>query len=75
MATFGALKAKVADDLVRTDLDTQIADAVNEAIADYKTERFWFNEYRTDNVLEKEITTVNGTDTFDAGTINISYEG
>jgi hypothetical protein len=65
MATYGDLKAKIADDLARSDLSAQIADAVNEAIADYRSERFWFNEYRSDGVLEYEVATVSGTAWYD----------
>lgn len=39
------MKARIADDLNRTDLDTQIGKAINRAIAHYaKSFRFYFNE-------------------------------
>ena len=44
--TFGAIKARIADELVRPDLTDQIALAVNDAIKEAATYRFWFNEVR-----------------------------
>lgn len=44
---FGTLRAKIADDLARSNLTTQIGDAINEAIADLDAERFWFNNQRS----------------------------
>lgn len=44
MSTLAVLKAEIADDLARSDLTTQIANAITAAIEHYKTERFFFNE-------------------------------
>lgn len=44
MATFEDMRARIADDLNRTDLTTQIQKAINRAIEFYEKERFWFNE-------------------------------
>lgn len=44
MATFGDLKARIADDLARSDLNAQIGHEINDAIAHHSAERFWFNE-------------------------------
>ncbi len=44
MATFGELIDRVADDLNRTDLTTQITKALNRAIEYYAKEPFWFTE-------------------------------
>lgn len=44
MATFEDMRARIADDLNRTDLTTQIQKAINRAIEHYEKERFWFNE-------------------------------
>lgn len=49
MSTLGQLKAKIADDLARGDLTSQIADAITEAIVYHSKERFWFNEYTIAN--------------------------
>lgn len=45
--TLGGLKAKIADDLARSDLTTQIEDAIATSIKFFQTKRFWFNETRT----------------------------
>ena len=44
MATLGEMEDRIADDLNRTDLSTQIRKAINRAIEFYSKERFWFNE-------------------------------
>jgi len=45
--TLGGLKAKIADDLARSDLTTQIEDAITTSIAFFQKKRFWFNETRS----------------------------
>ena len=44
MSTFSQMRSKIADDLNRTDLTTQINRAINRALTYYKKQRFWFNE-------------------------------
>ena len=44
MSTLSDLKARIADDLDRSDLSSQIAAAVRDAIEYYESERFSFNE-------------------------------
>lgn len=44
MTTFATMKARIADELARSDLTTQIATAVTSAIKHYERRRFWFNE-------------------------------
>lgn len=44
MSTRGQLQDRIADDLDRADLSSQIQDAVTDAIQYYETERFTFNE-------------------------------
>lgn len=46
MTTLAVLKAEIADDLERTDLTTQIAEAITAAITHWQAERFYFNESR-----------------------------
>ena len=46
MSTLAELKALIADDLDRDDMDSQIAKAVSSAISHYEGTRFWFNEKR-----------------------------
>jgi hypothetical protein len=40
------MKSRIADELARGDLTTQIANAINDAIGFYQNERFAFNESR-----------------------------
>ncbi len=47
MSTFGALKTRIADELNRTDLTSQIGSAIQRAIEYYARERFDFNEGRS----------------------------
>lgn len=42
--TLGDLKARIADELARNDLASQIALAIEDAITEAATHRFWFNE-------------------------------
>jgi len=44
MPTLGDLKAKIAQDLRRSNLTDEIADAIPDAIRDHDTERFWWND-------------------------------
>jgi hypothetical protein len=48
MSTFAQVKSRIADDLNRTDLDTQIGVAINRAIRYYYNRfRFYFNQTST----------------------------
>jgi hypothetical protein len=44
VSTYTQLQSRIADDLIRTDLTTQIQQCILLAIQHYKNERFWFNE-------------------------------
>lgn len=46
MGTLLELKTRIATDLTRDDLTSQIASAVSDAIKFYARERFWFNSSR-----------------------------
>jgi hypothetical protein len=56
MATFAEIKAEIAVDINRTDLTTQINQAVLDAVEYHAQERFWFNETR-----EATFNTIDGT--------------
>lgn len=47
MSTLTIMKARIADELARSDLTSQIAYAITDAIEAYEDERFYFNESRT----------------------------
>jgi hypothetical protein len=42
--TLSTMRSRIADDLNRSDLSTQIDKAINRAITFYEKEHFWFNE-------------------------------
>lgn len=44
MSTLLEMRSRIADDLDRSDLDTQITKAINRAIEYYEKEHFFFNE-------------------------------
>lgn len=44
MSDYGTMQARIADELARTDLTTQIQRAIQSAIKIYERERFYFNE-------------------------------
>lgn len=46
MTTLSIMKARIADELARGDLTSQIAYAITDAIERYQSERMWFNESR-----------------------------
>lgn len=46
MTTRAIMKAEIADDLTRSDLNDAIASAINSAIQFYQVRRFYFNESR-----------------------------
>jgi hypothetical protein len=52
------MAARIADELARTDLTSQIQYAIADAIAAYQAERWWFNESRT----TVSFSTVDGTE-------------
>jgi len=47
VTTLAIMKARIADELARDDLTTQIATAINDAIVAYQSERYAFSESRT----------------------------
>lgn len=46
MTTLGTLKTQIANDLRRSNLATEIGEAISEAIEFYQSKRFYFNENR-----------------------------
>jgi len=46
MSTLGAMKTRIAREIVRDDLSTEIGEAITTAIQLWSSTRFWFNEKR-----------------------------
>ena len=44
MSTYGDMQSRIADEIARSDLTTQIQMAILSAIEYYKDDKFWFNE-------------------------------
>lgn len=65
--TLALLKARIADELARSDLTSQIADAINDAILIYQSERLRFNE--TLPLAPVTFATVAGTSFYDATSV------
>jgi len=59
MSTYAVMQSRIADDIVRDDLGSQIQNAINDAIELQEGERFAFNERRY------TILTVDGTEYYD----------
>ena len=67
MGTLSDLRTRIADDLKRSDLNTQIDKAINRGIEHYsKKNAFWFNETNGD------FTTVDGTERYIFSSISVS---
>jgi len=64
MSTYGTMQSRIASDLNRTDLTTNIRSAIQDAISFYSGTRFWFNEARA-STAESFGPTVNGTEWYD----------
>lgn len=62
MTTYGTMQDRIADELDRADLTTQIKRAIQSAIAYYNKQRFWFTENRT----SLSFATVDGTEFYGA---------
>ena len=64
--SLATLKSRIAREIRRVDLDTEIADAISDAIDTYQGDRFWFNEPSL--ATNPTFNTVIGQDTYD-GTV------
>lgn len=61
MSDYGTIKARIADEIARADLSTQIAREVKSAIKHYERQRFYFNESTFTFAFQ------DGRDTYSAG--------
>lgn len=77
MSTLSTMKSRIADELARSDLTSQIADAIASAIERYQPDRFWFNESRavtlTTSAGQSDYTTLSGDVTSTANLYSIDY--
>ncbi len=62
MATLGTMKTRIANELARADLTSEIAGAITSAIAHYERRRWWFLE------SESTFTTTPSTDAYTTAT-------
>jgi hypothetical protein len=60
VSTFKQMRDRIAGDLRRSNLDTQIGNAINDAIAEAAKQRFYFNE-----MIGVSFPTVTGTEYYD----------
>lgn len=58
MATLGTMKTRIADEIARSDLTSQIALAIASAVQFYESRRFWFLE------TEGSFNTISSTDAY-----------
>lgn len=65
MTTLAVMRARIADDITRTDLSSQITNAINDAIKLWEGERFAFNEKRY------LINTVDGQEYYDLSGVGL----
>ena len=77
MADLATLKSRIASDLVRTDLTSQIAYAINDAIAEYQGRRFSFNQTRGtfSTVAGTDFYTTIPTDIAELDTVSLTVSG
>lgn len=69
--TLGGMKARIASEIARPDLTTQIENAINDAILIYQKERFRFNE--TDPLVPITFPTVIGQAYYQASIPSMYY--
>ena len=75
MATYGDLKARIADEIVRTDLTTQIQNAILTSILEFDRERWYFNEsaYNVSTVAgQRDYTSTNITNTLQIDAVKMT---
>ncbi len=61
MASYLDMVTRIADESLRTDMTNQIKLCIQDAIAHYEVERFWFNQFR-----DRTFTTVAGQEFYGA---------
>lgn len=73
---YAALQSRIADEMARTDLTSQIALEILTAIKHYEQQRFWFDEARaTASTVAGTANLAVPTDLVDIDTLTITYNG
>lgn len=77
MSTLAQMRSRIADDLNRSDLNTQIDKAINRAIEHYEKQRFWFNEgtwtfTTTTNTETKTFSSASTTDVLETDKVTLT---
>lgn len=72
MSTLAILKSRLANDLGRDNMSTEIGDAIEDAIEFYRTRRFFFNETRSLTFTTAEDQAVYGVD--DSNSIPLFFD-
>jgi hypothetical protein len=73
---YSALQSRIADELARTDLTSQIALEILTAIKHYEQQRFWFDEARaTASTVASTANLAVPTDLIAIDTLTITYNG
>lgn len=73
MAGLATVRARIADDLNRNDLSTQIDTAINRAIEYYESENFWFKDTNASFSLSSSQTTYTSSDGIPTNIGEIDY--
>jgi len=75
MTTYGAMQDRIADELTRSDLGTQIQREIQSAVAHYESERFWFNEGQYTLTTETAVEAYSITTVLDIDSVAITVSG
>jgi len=76
MSTFGDMKTRIADELSRSDLTTQIGLEILTAISHYENQRWWFGETRaTASTVASVAYVAMPTDLLDEDSLTVTLNG
>lgn len=60
MSTFLTMQTRIANEIVRSNMNARIQEAIQSAISFYENDRFYFNEFRPTNPTTPQFSTVSG---------------
>lgn len=76
MSTYGDMKTRIADELSRSDLSSQIGLEILSAIAHYENQRWWFGESRaTASTVASTAWVAMPTDLLDEDSLKVTLNG